>query len=455
MEVYPSELLEVPTPLIAFMGNIMHHPTLIACLDSINRESQGVSTLRFHSFPLDHSFPPKKDNQGGKRYENHVVQGVLKTSWLHKHHHVLPSVVLALFDFKPQASAQEWAAQENKIAEEVHKLKRQLEVRECRRFIVLQEEGSTRLSESSLVEERLSSLRRRCELDSKSVIMLNTAEMTPGSQKMHWLEDKLRALSLEYYQLQAKRVKKHKRHINKTNQLALHVRHSFKIAHFYEFRRQTDKMLKHYSAAYKLVRDLLQVRSRALHPVGTGACCGYGGILVSWCARCCRCAAVGLLQRGSLWYGGSRQQAPGLAHGTRRGASGTSRQPPTYQRPLARSPTRPPARLPACPPARPTSVRPPAAPRGGGCCPPPQSKLVSEEEVKGVADIINYKLCSHRLAAMQVELDPDPRSGGCMRPLRPLNALRYWRVRYWRVVPGQAAPAQCRAPKPRWFDSNH
>ena len=46
---------------------------------------------------------------------------------------------------------------------------------------------------------------------------------------MRKLEQSLRALSLEYYHLQAKRVKKHKKHINKSAQLALHVRHSFKV----------------------------------------------------------------------------------------------------------------------------------------------------------------------------------------------------------------------------------
>ena len=87
MEVYPSELLEVPTPLIAFMGNVHHHPTLIACLDSLNREFATVSTLRFHSFPLDHHFPPKTQlpgTSGSRRYENYVPKGILKSSWLHK-----------------------------------------------------------------------------------------------------------------------------------------------------------------------------------------------------------------------------------------------------------------------------------------------------------------------------------------------------------------------------------
>ena len=73
------------------------------------------------------------------------------------------------------------------------------------------------------------SLRRHCDLDSKSVVLLRLSEIGPRTNQMRKLEQSLRALSLEYYHLQAKRVKKHKKHINKNTQLALHVRHSFKV----------------------------------------------------------------------------------------------------------------------------------------------------------------------------------------------------------------------------------
>jgi hypothetical protein len=262
MEVYPSELLEVPTPLIAFMGNVHHHPTLIACLDSLNREFSAISTLRFHSFPLDHTFPIKSQPSGSsssRRYENYTPKGIIKSSWLHKHHHVLPSCVLALFDFDPKLGHQEWTSQETSIYEEIEKLRKSLGPRECRIIVVLQEDDSNDplTQRHDIVDDRLSSLRRCCDLDSKSVRLIRLSEIGPKTSQMRNLEQTLRVQSLEYYHIQAKRVKRHKKHVSKTGQVSLHVRHSFKIGHFYEFRRQTDKMLKHYSVAYKMCTELL------------------------------------------------------------------------------------------------------------------------------------------------------------------------------------------------------
>ena len=103
-EGYPAELLEVPTPLVALLGEVPLHAALISCVEAVNRETQPVPTLRFTSLPREHSFPKKKDTRDRmgsttKRYESLVAQGVLKTAWLHKHHHILPAVAVSLFRF--------------------------------------------------------------------------------------------------------------------------------------------------------------------------------------------------------------------------------------------------------------------------------------------------------------------------------------------------------------------
>ena len=69
------------------------------------------------------SFPPKDAANAARRYEGYTPKGILKAAWLHKHHMVLPSVVLALFDFDPKISAQDWMSQEAVISDEVDKLR--------------------------------------------------------------------------------------------------------------------------------------------------------------------------------------------------------------------------------------------------------------------------------------------------------------------------------------------
>lgn len=106
----------------------------------------------------------------------------------------------------------------------------------------------------SVADERLASLRKRLETDSKGLILVRSRDITRGSSLIAKLESSIRNYALEYYKAQAKRVKRYKKVLNKSaaHQI-LFVRHCFKIAHYYEFRRYTTKVLQHYEAAYRAV----------------------------------------------------------------------------------------------------------------------------------------------------------------------------------------------------------
>ncbi|OQR81114.1 hypothetical protein ACHHYP_16730 [Achlya hypogyna] len=244
MEVYPSELREVPCPLVAALGPKDIQTRVLPVLRSVNDEF--IPRIHFTSTSFEHRFvfPAKKEKTESK------PRGLLKAQWLKKHHELLPSLVLLFYAFEPRLAARDWAIQETVIRDEVEDLRRNLSGRECKILLVLVQfldDGPP--SNGGNADERLSSLRKRAELDSKSVWLLKDIGRTAPS--VIKLEKAIREHAIEYYKTQAKRVKKSKKPTR-----AVAVRHSFKVAHFYEFRRHTVKMLTHYEAAYKALLSL-------------------------------------------------------------------------------------------------------------------------------------------------------------------------------------------------------
>lgn len=120
-------------------------------------------------------------------------------------------------------------------------------------LILVQQVDDAGVAPVNVTDERLVGLRKRLETDSKGLILLRSRDITRGSSVLAKLESSVRNYALEYYKAQAKRVKRYKKSLNKTTHQPLHARHSFKIAHYYEFRRYTTKVLQHYEAAYRSI----------------------------------------------------------------------------------------------------------------------------------------------------------------------------------------------------------
>lgn len=121
-------------------------------------------------------------------------------------------------------------------------------------LILVQQVDDVGVAPVSVTDERLASLRKRLETDSKGLILVRSRDITRGSSLLAKLESSIRNYALEYYKVQAKRVKRYKKALSKSvAHQTLFVRHCFKIAHYYEFRRYTTKVLQHYEAAYRAV----------------------------------------------------------------------------------------------------------------------------------------------------------------------------------------------------------
>ncbi|KAF4129147.1 Foie gras liver health family 1 [Phytophthora infestans] len=262
MESFGTELKETPYPLIAALGSRKLQSKVLPLVRVANEEF--VPKLHFTSLPREHRFPAKKElrekhgtfpNQTQRDFEGYRAQGILKARWLKKHHELLPAVVLLFDEFDPRWSPPDWQQRETALREEVEKLKRTLSARECRvMLILLQQVDDAGVAPMNTTEERLTNLRRRLDSDAKGLVLLRSRDLVRGSAMLVKLESSMRNMALEYYKAQSKRVKRYKKALAKTpGYQALHARLSFKIAHYYEFRRYTTKVLQHYEASYRAI----------------------------------------------------------------------------------------------------------------------------------------------------------------------------------------------------------
>ncbi|KAE9331464.1 hypothetical protein PF008_g15415 [Phytophthora fragariae] len=262
MESFGTELKETPYPLIAALGSRELQGKVLPLVRAANEEF--VPKLHLASLPREHRFLAKKElrekhgtfpNQTQRDFEGYRAQGVLKARWLKKHHELLPAVVLLFDEFDPRWSPQDWQQRETALREEVEKLRRTVSARECRVMLVLlQQVDDAGVAPMNTTEERLTNLRRRLDTDAKGLVLLRSRDLVRGSSVLAKLESSVRNMALEYYKAQSKRVKRYKKALAKApGYQALHARLSFKIAHYYEFRRYTTKVLQHYEASYRAI----------------------------------------------------------------------------------------------------------------------------------------------------------------------------------------------------------
>ncbi|KAI9905131.1 hypothetical protein PsorP6_013792 [Peronosclerospora sorghi] len=265
MESFGTELQETPCPLIGALGSQDLQNKLLPYLRAANAEF--VPTIHFVSLPREHRFPLKKElrekhgtfpNQTQRDFDGYRIQGILKARWIQKHLELLPAVVLLLDEFDPRWGPQEWQEKETTFREEVDKLKRVVSARECRVMLLLiQQVDDAGDVPMNTTEERVANLRKKLETDAKGLVLVKSRDLVRGSSVLMKLESSVRNMAIEYYKAQSKRVKRYKKALVKTpGYEALLARLCFKIAHYYEFRRYTKKVLQYYEASYRALISL-------------------------------------------------------------------------------------------------------------------------------------------------------------------------------------------------------
>jgi hypothetical protein len=111
-------------------------------------------------------------------------------------------------------------------------------------------------TQSEVNEDRLTTLRKRAEVDSKSCIIFVTHEPSEMKRSMARLGSIMGELATTFYREEGRRVKL--RIEKKTySSLELSVRYNFKVAVYAEFRRDWVAALKFYETAYSLLQEVL------------------------------------------------------------------------------------------------------------------------------------------------------------------------------------------------------
>ena len=132
--------------------------------------------MNFESIPSEYSFleksPPK---------ENPSIDGILKLNWAYKHCHLIPSLVIYTSDFCTDWSASDWIRRETAIIDKINQLKHFMSQRDVKIILTLMKFGSNSV-DKDVIEERLNSLKKHCQLDGKNFIILSQKDLTSGTK---------------------------------------------------------------------------------------------------------------------------------------------------------------------------------------------------------------------------------------------------------------------------------
>ena len=197
-----------------------------------------------HSLPS----PPPSSSSSSSLAGSKVtrgVDGIFKKDWLHKHHSLLPSVVLMVYEFGLDWSSEQFLETQGLISEIYSCIKSQVSGRDCKVVLVLLKAGSLN-TENSVIEERLQSIRKKCNIDSKLLFSLTEQDITvplgTQSAKSRQLGKCVRELSNVYYKYHRKNFKRLDKLGGKIMQPLHYARYNLKAAVYCDFLGQTGEM---------------------------------------------------------------------------------------------------------------------------------------------------------------------------------------------------------------------
>lgn len=129
--------LPEPRPLVFIIGQVDNEPDihqrLLRGIEGTlpDVDARDLPSLQFRSVPPDFAFTEKKPPR-----EPPLLDGLLKTKWMAKHAHALPSVVVMLTPFSVDWSAAEWTRREVALHEQYARWRAVLSTRSVKAFLV-------------------------------------------------------------------------------------------------------------------------------------------------------------------------------------------------------------------------------------------------------------------------------------------------------------------------------
>ncbi|XP_048231036.1 trafficking protein particle complex subunit 11 isoform X2 [Ricinus communis] len=247
MEEYPEELRTPPVSLIALVGCGEHHPVISTHLlaeqppmNTLALPDLSKISLLLNSFS-DRNLPP-------------TAGGIIKRDWLLKHRTKVPSVVASLFTSDHVSGD---PAQWLQLCSDLEDLKTLIRPKSIKLVVIVVHSSPV----DDINEDRINALRKRAELDSKSLILFNPADSVRLKQSLNKLGSIFAELANTYYRDEGRRIKTR---VEKKsfNSHELNIRYCFKVAVYAEFRRDWAEALKFYEDAYHILREMVATTNR-------------------------------------------------------------------------------------------------------------------------------------------------------------------------------------------------
>uniref|UniRef100_A0A2P2KI15 Trafficking protein particle complex subunit 11 domain-containing protein n=1 Tax=Rhizophora mucronata TaxID=61149 RepID=A0A2P2KI15_RHIMU len=250
MEEYPEELRTPPVSLIALAGCAELHLLISSHLLS---EQPPINTLALPDFSKisllfsTTTSPPAPADPS-------LASGILKRDWLLKHRTRIPAVVAALFSSHHVSGD---PAQWLRVCTELENLKAVIRPKNIKLAIIIVHSSSY----DDISEDRLLSLRKRAEIDSKFLLIFNPNDDLQLNQSLHKLGSIFAELANVYYRDEGRRIKTRVEKKN-FNSNELNIRYCFKVAVYAEFHRDWAEALRFYEDAYHILREMIGTTNR-------------------------------------------------------------------------------------------------------------------------------------------------------------------------------------------------
>ncbi|XP_069669154.1 trafficking protein particle complex subunit 11 [Periplaneta americana] len=258
---FPPELCSKPLALIGLTGlDTLNNAVHRAIWDAFsNSRRQYRAPVQFKLLDPAHEFPPMKPKRNS--YDWYIPKGIIKRNWMNKHLNEMPAVVVIFYELDWDDPF--WNEKSIECSSRVQSVRAALEGRNTRIAVILvQQTAPLPTGEDMLAAERAAALCTSCELNAKSLFVLPHGDHLQGYT--HRLENAFYDLAQNYYHHEARNIKSHRDHLNKTTHQYLFVRHLFKMGFLNELKQDGHTAHKNYSQAYSNLLELRMVDTNAL-----------------------------------------------------------------------------------------------------------------------------------------------------------------------------------------------
>jgi len=263
-----------------------------------NPEYKDQPNISFKSVSIENAIIPKKKQQqqssslsssSSTTIElNLKTEGIIKYNWPTKHYELIPCLLLFTVGFNVDWTISEWVRKETYIQTTFLKLKQNATIRDLKVILLIHKIGSNPL-DKEMIEERLGSLKKHLQIDSKYFILYSSNDVITNNIFIKKLCKMIREYSTLYYNNKIKYYKNIEKLIidyfknravssssgsssnsnsnSSIDESILIMRCYFKISFFYEFQGQSSQALRYYRLCYLTLCNLLTNQHHHHHSI--------------------------------------------------------------------------------------------------------------------------------------------------------------------------------------------